>query len=55
MKNNKNIIISTIVILAVSVGQWWKFTINGQYSLSGIDSTPIKDGDKIEFTFTIGW
>ena len=54
MKNNKNIIILTIVILEVAVGQWWRFTINSQYSLSGIDSTPIKDEDKIEFTFTIG-
>ena len=35
--------------------EWWKFTINGQDSVSGIDTAPIKDGDKIEFIFTIGW
>lgn len=35
--------------------EWWKFTINGQDSVSGVDTTPIKDGDKIEFIFTIGW
>lgn len=39
----------------MNASEWWKFTINGQDSVSGIDSTPIKDGDKIEFIFTIGW
>lgn len=35
--------------------EWWKFTINGQDSVTGIDGTPIKDGDAIEFVFTTGW
>lgn len=39
----------------MSKSEWWKFTINGQDSITGVDSAPIKDGDKIEFIFTIGW
>lgn len=35
--------------------EWWKFTINGQDAVTGIDETPIKDGDTIEFIFTVGW
>lgn len=32
-----------------------KMTINDEDFVTGIDVTPIKDGDKIEFIFTIGW
>lgn len=39
----------------MSKNEWWKFTINGVDSVTGIDSTPIKDGDKIEITFTVGF
>lgn len=35
--------------------EWWKFTINGQDSVTGVDETPIKDGDIIEFVFSVGW
>lgn len=35
--------------------EWWKFTVNGVDATAGIDETPIADGDKIEFIFTIGW
>lgn len=35
--------------------QWWCFSENGQSLNTGVDSTPIKDGDKFEITFTTGW
>ena len=37
--------------------EWWKVTINGKDAATGIDETPIADGDKnIEFSYsTTGW
>ncbi|MEG0307189.1 MAG: DUF4430 domain-containing protein [Clostridium sp.] len=35
--------------------EWWNLKINGEDSQTGIDDTPIKDGDKIEIILTIGW
>jgi len=35
--------------------EWWNLKINGENSQTGIDDTPIKDGDKIELILTIGW
>ena len=35
--------------------QWWCFTQGGQPLSTGVDSTPIKNGDKFEITFTTGW
>jgi hypothetical protein len=35
--------------------EWWYFTKGGEYIATGIDKTPIKDGDKFEFTFTVGY
>lgn len=35
--------------------EWWKFTINDVDSVTGVDGTPVKDGDVIKFIFTIGW
>ena len=49
--------VTTVDGISADMGksEWWKFTINGQDSVTGVDATPIKDGDKIEFIFTIGW
>lgn len=35
--------------------EWWKLTINGGDSTTGIDETPIADGDRFEFILTTGW
>ncbi len=35
--------------------EWWNFIQNGESAAAGVDSTPIKDGDKFEFIFTVGW
>lgn len=35
--------------------QWWSFTQGGAFLNTGVDQTPIKDGDKFEITFTVGW
>ncbi|MBQ2775449.1 MAG: DUF4430 domain-containing protein [Clostridia bacterium] len=35
--------------------QWWCFTKGGETMTTGIDSTPIKDGDKYEITLKTGY
>lgn len=35
--------------------EWWCFTKGGESLMTGVDATPIKDGDKFEITFTVGW
>jgi len=35
--------------------EWWCFTQDGVALTTGADTTPIKDGDKFEITFTVGW
>jgi len=35
--------------------EWWCFTQNGESLMTGVDVTPIKDGDHYEITFTVGW
>jgi cell division protein YceG involved in septum cleavage len=35
--------------------EWLCFTKNGEALMTGVDTTPIKDGDKFEITFTVGW
>lgn len=35
--------------------QWWCLTKGGQSVLTGVDTTPIADGDTFELTFTTGW
>lgn len=34
--------------------QYWSISQNGEYLMTGVDSTPIKDGDQFELTFTEG-
>lgn len=35
--------------------QWWNITINGEDAQTGIDDIVIKDGDKIEFIYKVGF
>jgi len=35
--------------------EWWNFTQNGETLTTGIDTTPIADGDRFEIAFTVGW
>ena len=35
--------------------QWWCFTKAGETLMTGVDSTPIADGDAFEITLTTGW
>lgn len=35
--------------------EWWCFTKNGEMLNTGIDTTPVYDGDHFEITLTIGW
>lgn len=35
--------------------EWWYLTIDGEMSMTGVDSTPVEDGGKYEFTLTVGY
>lgn len=35
--------------------EWWSFTKDGQMLETGVDSTPIADGDHFEITLTSGY
>lgn len=35
--------------------EWWCFTKGGESLMTGVSSTPIKDGDTFEATLTVGW
>jgi len=35
--------------------EWWCFTKDGETLYTGVDDTPIADGDKYEITLTVGW
>lgn len=35
--------------------EWWCFTKGGEDVLTGVDTTPIADGDHFEITLIIGW
>ena len=38
-----------------SIQQWWCFTKGGEMLMTGVDTTPIADGEHYEITFTVGW
>lgn len=38
-----------------SLMQWWCFTKGGEMLMTGVDSTPIADGDAFEITLTTGY
>lgn len=35
--------------------QWWYLSRNGEESLTGVDQTPLADGDHFELTLKTGW
>lgn len=35
--------------------EWWCFTKDGEMLNTGVDTTPIYDGDAFEITLTTGW
>ena len=35
--------------------EWWCFTKGGEMLMTGVDDTPIADGDHFEITLTVGW
>ena len=35
--------------------EWWCFTKNGEMLMTGVDETPVADGDQFEITLTVGW
>lgn len=35
--------------------EWWRFTKDGQLVDTGVDSTPLADGDHFEITLTVGY
>lgn len=35
--------------------QWWCFTKDGESLMTGVDDTPIADGEEYEITLTTGW
>lgn len=38
-----------------SIQQWWCFTKDGEELYTGVDSTPIEDGDHFEITLKTGY
>lgn len=38
-----------------SLQEWWCFSQDGEDLMTGVDSTPIADGDHYEITLTTGW
>lgn len=35
--------------------EWWNFTLNGNSLNTGVDATPVNDGDHFEITLTTGY
>ena len=35
--------------------EWWCFTKSGEMLMTGVDSTPVADGDQFEITLTVGY
>ncbi len=35
--------------------EWWAFSKDGEDLMTGVDDTPIMDGDKFEITLTVGY
>ena len=39
----------------VSLDQWWNVTKGGEMLMTGVDMTPVADGDAFELTLTVGY
>lgn len=35
--------------------EWWALYKNGEFSMTGVDDTPLEDGDRIEYRLTVGY
>lgn len=35
-------------------GSWWRLSRNGEDSMTGVDTTPMADGDVFTWTYTVG-
>ena len=35
--------------------EWWALYKNGEFSMTGVDDTPLADGDSIEYRLTVGY
>lgn len=35
--------------------EWWAFSKDGESLMTGVDDTPIEDGDNFEITLTVGY
>ncbi len=33
---------------------WWALSVNGEFAQTGVDATPVRDGDAYTWTYTIG-
>ena len=38
-----------------SLQQWWSFSKNGESLMTGVDTTPVADGDRFVITLTTGY
>lgn len=43
------------VVADDSKQQWWRFSKDGESLNTGVDATPIADGDHFEITLVTGW
>ena len=35
--------------------EWWNFSLNGESLMTGVDATPINDGDHYQITLMVGY
>ena len=35
--------------------EWWSLYKNGEFSMTGVDDTPLEDGDSFEYRLTVGY
>ena len=42
-------------IADMAAEEWWNITKDGEPLMTGVDSTPIADGETYELVFMIGW
>ena len=47
--------VKTVDGITASGDEWWCLTIDGKETETGVDSTPVEDGGKYEFTLTVGY
>lgn len=45
--------VKTVDGITASGDEWWRLTIDGEMTETGVDSTPVEDGGKYEFTLTV--